>query len=117
MITKNTASLVGFFLVLVFAKMGLFCHQLYFRNLLHKYNNLHIFPFFFVFYFTPKRGCSSFTTLGHAGKEVGDCTKARGDKSPLPGTGNGCMLHDDVLFYWDHHCAILHQEVIRVICL
>lgn len=81
---------------------------LYFRNLLHNYKCCHVLPLFSVFYFTPKRGYSSFTTLNHAGKEVGDCTKTRRDESPLPGTGNGCVLHDDVLFYRDHHCAILH---------
>lgn len=110
MITKNTASLVGVFLVLVLCKNVVVSPLiiLHFRNLLHNYNNCHVFPFFYVLYFTPKRGCSSFTSLNYAGKEVGDCTKARGDKSPLPGTGNGCVLHDDVLLYWDHHCAILH---------
>lgn len=71
-------------------------------------NLSHVFPVPSVFYFIPERDCSDFTTLNYVGKKVGDCTEAGRDKSPVPGTGNGRVLHDDVLLHWDHHCAILH---------
>lgn len=68
----------------------------------------HIYLLLSVFCFIPGRDRSDFTTRSYVGKKAGDCTEARGDKSPVPGTGHGRLLHDDVLFYWDHHCAFLH---------
>lgn len=62
-----------------------------------------------------KTGPERFQTsqhLNHVGKKAGDCTEARRDEGPLSGTGNGRMLHDDVLLHWDYNCAILHQKVV-----
>lgn len=103
-----------FFLILVFAKVGLFLHGIHYSSetcyttVISVANPSHVFPLLSVFYFISEGDCSDFTTLNHVGKKVGDCTEARGDKSPVPGIGNGHVLHDDVLFYWNHHCAILH---------
>lgn len=62
----------------------------------------------FLFLKTRTGDTSGFRAVSHVGKKVGDRTEARGDESPVPGAGDGRMLHDDVLLHWDHHCAILH---------